>query len=77
MPICSYLVIPEPGQADALRQRLVTLPGCEVLPAENRDLLVLVTETADRAADDGLRHRIEALDGIQALVLTFAEVEVS
>jgi nitrate reductase NapAB chaperone NapD len=76
MAICSYLVIPEPGQGNALRERLLALSGCEVIAARNQDLLVLVTETADRAEDEALRRRIEALDGIQALVLTFGEVEV-
>jgi nitrate reductase NapAB chaperone NapD len=77
MAICSYLVMPEPGQADALRERLASLPGCEVTPAENADLLLLVTEAADRAADEALRGRLEALDGIQAMVLTFGEVEAA
>lgn len=77
MAIRSYLVIPAPGEAGAARERLASLPGCEVLPADSAELLVLVTETADRRADDALRDRIEALDGIHALVLTFAEVEVS
>jgi nitrate reductase NapAB chaperone NapD len=77
MAICSYLVMPEPGQADALRERLASIPGCEVVPAENAELLLLVTETADRAGDEALRDRLEALDGIQALVLTFGEVEAA
>jgi nitrate reductase NapAB chaperone NapD len=77
MPICSYLVMPEPGATDAVRERLSALPGCDVLQAENRDLLVLVTDTADRAAEAALRARVEALEGIGALVLTFGEVEAS
>jgi nitrate reductase NapAB chaperone NapD len=76
MTICSYLAIPAPGEGATLRARLAALPGCEVVPAENRELLVLVTETPDRGADDALRARIEGMAGLQALVLTFAEVEV-
>jgi nitrate reductase NapAB chaperone NapD len=77
MPICSYLVVPEPGATDAVRARLALLPGCDVLQAENRDLLVLVTDTADREEEEALRGRVEALDGIGALLLTFGEVEAS
>jgi nitrate reductase NapAB chaperone NapD len=74
--ICSYLVIPEPGAGPALRQRLEAVPGCDVVPAENRDVLILVTDTADRQAEDLVRHQIEGLPGIQALLQTFKEVEV-
>lgn len=77
MAICSYLVIPEPGEAPAVRERLEAMPGCEVVPADNRDILLLVTDTADRGAEDALRDRIEELAGIQALLQTFREVEVS
>jgi nitrate reductase NapAB chaperone NapD len=75
MAICSYLVIPQPGSAAALCERLSGLPGCEVVPALNRDLLVLVTDTADRDEENALRERIEGLDGIQALMLTYGQVD--
>jgi len=77
MAICSYLVIPRPGETETLRRRLGAMSGCEVTPAVNRDLLVLVTDTPDRAGEETLRDRIERLDGIQALVLTFGEVNPS
>jgi nitrate reductase NapAB chaperone NapD len=77
MAICSYLVIPRPGESDALCQHLGAIPGCEVTPAVNHDLLVLVTDTPDRDEENRLRERIERLDGIQALVLTFGEVDPS
>jgi nitrate reductase NapAB chaperone NapD len=77
MAICSYLVIPQPGASAALCERLIALPGCEVVPAVNHDLLVLVTDTPGRDEENSLRERIERLDGIQALVLTFGEVDGS
>jgi nitrate reductase NapAB chaperone NapD len=77
MGICSYLVIPRPGETDALCQQLSVMPGCEVTPAVDHELLVLVTDTPDRDEENRLRHRIEGLDGIQALVLTFGEVDPS
>lgn len=77
MAICSYLVIPEPGGRASLSARLGALPGCETVPADNRDLLVLVTDTPDRKAEGELRARIEAMDGIQALILTFGEVDAA
>lgn len=76
MPICSYLMIPEPGTKARVQERLDGIAGCEVVPAENRDILILVTETEDRTAEDALRARLETLDGVRALMQTFGEVEV-
>ena len=75
MPICSYLVIPEDGAVAGVAERLTALPGCDVVSAENRDVLILVTETPDLAEESALRHRVEALEGIQALLLTFGEID--
>jgi nitrate reductase NapAB chaperone NapD len=74
MPICSYLVVPAVGEIEAVRTRLASLPGCDVVRAANRELLLLVTETADPAAEAALREAIERLDGVSALVLTFGEI---
>jgi nitrate reductase NapAB chaperone NapD len=75
MPVCSYLVIPQRGARDRLAERLSALPGCDVVPARNRDLLLLVTDTADPREDRVLRERIEGLDDVRALVLSFGEVD--
>jgi nitrate reductase NapAB chaperone NapD len=75
MPVFSYLVIPSAGEMASVRARLSALPGCDVAEAENRELLVLVTESADLAAEAALRQEVENIDGIRALVLTFGEIE--
>lgn len=75
MPVCSYLVIPEPGAGDVLANRLAALSGCDVVRAENRDVLLLVTDTPDPEADRELRDTVERLPGIHALVLSFGEVD--
>ncbi len=75
MPICSYLVVPEPGASDRIRARLAAIPECDVIGARNRDLLLLVTETGTSAQEARLRTRIEALTGVRDLVLTFGEID--
>lgn len=75
MPICSYVVIPDRGAAASVRDRLDAMPGCDVALAHNRDVLLLVTDTPDLAAEAELRTSIEAMDGIQALLLTFGEID--
>lgn len=75
MPICSYVVIPDEEAAESVRDRLVAMPGCDVALAQNRDILLLVTDTPDLAAEADLRASIEGMDGIQALLLTFGEID--
>jgi nitrate reductase NapAB chaperone NapD len=75
MPICSYLVIPREGDVDRVHGRLADLPACEVVRAENRDLLILVTDTEGLEEEEDLRSSVEAMDGIQALLLTFGEID--
>lgn len=77
MAISSYLVIAGPGSKAAVQERLEALPNCEVVPAEAHDVLILVTETTGRAEEDALRGRLEALEGVQALMQTFGEVEAA
>lgn len=75
MPVCSYVVVPHAGEKERLRGALSALAGCDVVPAINADLLLLVTTTPDMEADAVLRRRVEALPAIQALLLTFGEVD--
>lgn len=75
MPICSYLALPIAGEADSLSARLGALPGCQVIRATNRDVMVLLTETSGGAEEAALRSRLEATEGLAALVLTFGEIQ--
>jgi hypothetical protein len=51
------------------------MEGCEVVPALNSDLVLLVTTTPDPTVDRDLRSRIESLPGVEALLLTFGEID--
>lgn len=75
MGIRSYVVLSAPGQRDAVGRRIAALPGCEVIPAERHELLLLVAEGSQALNDRELRERVEALEGVHAVALTFAEVE--
>jgi nitrate reductase NapAB chaperone NapD len=75
MSVCSYLVIPTAGTAEAVARRLAAIPGCDVTAAENRDVLVLVTETEGREEEKALRARVEGVEGVMAMVLTFGEID--
>ena len=75
MPICSYLVIPREGDVERVHRRLAARPQCDVVRADNRDVLILVTETGGLEEESELRSSVEAMDGIEALFLTFGEID--
>ena len=69
MTIQSYLVYPAEGRLDLVAATLAALPGCEILPAENNPVLVLVTETPDPDAQRDLERRLESIDNVACLAL--------
>jgi nitrate reductase NapAB chaperone NapD len=75
MPVCGYVVLPRPGALEDAARDLRRIEGCEVFPAENDDLLLLVTESDSVQDDQELRQRVNGVPGIQALLLTFGEID--
>lgn len=69
MPIKSYLAHPKTGEKQILIQALSKLNGCEVVPATNQDVVVVVTETLDDASDAILKEKIEHIDSLKLLAL--------
>lgn len=69
MPIMSYLVWPATNRKDALISALRTMPECEVQPAENHDLLVLVTETENEQKERQFQTQLKNLQDIACLAL--------
>lgn len=52
MPVKSYLVFPKDGEKAKLSARLSDFDWCEVVPAANKDVLVLVTDTTDEKEEE-------------------------
>lgn len=71
MPIFSYLAIPTRGSTKKLYTELSALEFCQVIPAENQDVLVLVTDTPDDASEKHLQKALKNLQSLQSLSLTF------
>jgi nitrate reductase NapAB chaperone NapD len=71
MPVFGYLAVPSKGAIDTLRADLSSMPYCEIIPAENRDVLVLVTDTPDAEAEKELQNNLKSLDSLQQLSMTF------
>jgi hypothetical protein len=77
MPIKSYLAYPMRGRRDDVADAVRALPGCQVILAVDRDLLVVVTDTPDEATEDVLQQalaRVEFLEGL-ALVAGLGDAE--
>jgi len=69
MIIKSYLAYPIQGKQLALQRDLDAIAGCAVIPAENRELLVLVTESEDEKAEEALVTQVQNLATLQTLTL--------
>lgn len=69
MPIKSYLAHPHEGKKEELSRAIASLEYCEVLPAENKEVLVLVTETETESEDILLKEKLDAIDSLKLLAL--------
>lgn len=71
MPIFSYLAYPEKGQKETLLEDLSALDHCEVTPAVNEEVLLLVTDTPDDDTEKALQKRLKKIKSLQSLGMTF------
>lgn len=73
--IRSFLVYVAPGTREQVTVRLRALPGCDVLAAENRDVIIVVAEVDSSDTDDTIQDRIAGVSGVVgvSLVAGFAE----
>ena len=71
MPIFAYLAIPKQGELEQLHTAMRSMPYCEVFPAENRDVLILITDTPDDPEEKALQQRLRMLSSLQSLSMTF------
>ena len=71
MPIFSYLAVPKNGATEDMCADLATLPHCEIIPADNQEVVVLVTDTPDKATEEALQKSLNEIQSLQSLSLTF------
>ena len=75
MPIFSYLAYPVQGAKEQLVKDLTALDFCEVTPAENEEVLILVTDTPDEETEKKLQENLEALESLESLGMTFGHTD--
>ena len=75
MPIFSYLAYPVQGAKAQLINELSALDFCEVTPAENEEVLVLVTDTPDEETEKKLKDKLKAIKSLESLGMTFGHTD--
>ena len=71
MPVLSYLAIPRSGAKDELLNVLNSIEFCEAIPADNEEILVLVTDTPDKNTEKELQAQLKDLPTLESLSMTF------
>ncbi|ETN95991.1 hypothetical protein [Zhouia amylolytica] len=69
MPIISYLAHPYKGKKDNLVQEILRVKGCEVIPAQNEELLIVVTETSSKQEEEILKAKLDAIPSMKLLTM--------
>ena len=76
MPVFSYLAYPKPGAKEALFDDLAALEYCEVTPADNEEILILLTDTPDEKSEKALQKKLKALKSLESLGMTYGHTDV-
>jgi nitrate reductase NapAB chaperone NapD len=71
MPIFAYLAMPVKGAKESLSAELAALPYCEIIPADNADVLVLVTDAPNDTDERVLQNKLQNIPSLQSLNMTF------
>jgi nitrate reductase NapAB chaperone NapD len=75
MPIFSYLATPKDGAREALCADLSALAHCQIIPADNHEVIVLVTDTPNETTEETLQESLKNLQSLQSLDLAFGYSE--
>ncbi len=71
MPILGYIASPQSGAKQKLLQELNALQYCEAFPADNVDILILVTDTPDKETEEKLQVQLKGIKSLESLSMTF------
>ena len=71
MPILSYLVLPKAGEMEQLCTDLSAIEYCEVIPSDNEEVVVLITDTPDETKEKALQETLKNLASLQSFSMTF------
>ena len=75
MPVFSYLAYPAKGAKKELLKDLSDLEHCEVIPSDNEEILILVTDTPDEEKEKELQVQLKKLRSLESLSMTFGHAD--
>ncbi len=75
MPVFSYLAYPRNNKKEQLIQELTSFDYCEVTPADNKDVLILITDAPDSETDKALQKKIQGLDSLLSISMAFGHTD--
>ena len=75
MPVFSYLAYPRQGAKQELLNDLANLEYCEATPADNENILILITDTPDEETEKGLQKKLKQLNTLESLGMAFGHVD--
>ena len=75
MPVFSYLAYPKQGAKEQLIKDFAALDYCEVTPADNEEILILVTDTPDEDQETTLQKKLKHLKSLESVGMTFGHVD--
>ena len=75
MPVFSYLAIPEQGAVDELCAELIAIEYCDVIPSDNKEVAILVTDTPDEDTEKSLQKQLKEIKSLQSLSMTFGHMD--
>ena len=75
MPVFSYLAYPKQGAKQDLLNDLSALAYCEATPADNQNILILITDTPDEETEKSLQKKLKQLKSLESLGMTFGHVD--
>ena len=75
MPVFSYLAYPVPGAKEELLNDLAALDYCQATPADNQEILILVTDTPDENRENELQKKLKELKSLEYLGMTFRHTD--
>jgi len=75
MPVFSYLAYPVPGAKEDLLSDLAALDYCQATPADNQEILILVTDTPDKNKENELQKKLKKLKSLESLGMTFGHTD--
>ena len=67
MPIKSYLAHPQNGKYKDLLSELSKITECDIIPSENEEIAVVITDTKDEFEDRNVQIAINSIKSLKML----------